>query len=219
MTQRLRFSFNGEHELLLPDGEICSGCAADIIEGRSYPFPLQSDPKVVVDIGAHAGEFTVMAALIWPKARICAYEPHPGVRELLVANTKQFKNVIVYGYAVGAQGGPALLHISDDGTVCNSLRYERLQHPSGDSIPVEKIGAKEMANPIPDVLKIDAEGVEWEIIEALKMHVDAIHRIYVEFHSELDRQRIMALLDQTHSLGYARVLHAGQGELMYVRRS
>lgn len=211
--QTFRFTFNGEHELLVPDG-MGMDCATDIIEGRSYPFPKDESPQVVVDIGAHVGEFTIMAALLWPAATIHAYEPYPTAVEVLRHNLRDCVNVVIHPQAVAAKGGKTWLHLSRFGTLCNSL----VIRPTDDceSIAVEAVDPQAIADLQPDTLKIDAEGVEWDILSRLPL--DAIHRIYLEFHCEDHRRRICRLLDETHSLWYARITQSEQGELMYVRR-
>jgi len=70
----------------------------------------------------------------------------------------------------------------------------------------------------PDVLKIDIEGPESVVIEAMGGAVERIGRIYVEFHGETVHQHLEQLLSPTHGLSYARILQPQQGELMYVRR-
>src|SRR5262245_54732496 len=44
-------------------------------------------PQIVVDIGAHIGSFTALAAKYFPDARIYSFEPLRGHYELLVWNT------------------------------------------------------------------------------------------------------------------------------------
>ena len=216
--QTLRFSFNGEHELILPDGSLPEGCAREIIEGRSYPFSTQESPKKIVDIGAHAGEFTIMCALIWPKAEIHAYEPYHPVAELLRINMSSFKNVVVHEAAVGFGEGPCRLHISGDGSLCNSLNRTTIRTPTDESVIVKRSHPSEIRDLKPDMLKIDAEGVELDIIRFLYPTQRDIYRYYVEYHSEVHRKAMMSQLDKTHNLSNARVLVTGQGEISYERK-
>jgi hypothetical protein len=67
--QSLKFDFYGTHELVIPDDEMCRTTAEDILKGLSYPFPGPGSGlavQCVVDLGAHVGEYTIMAAARWP---------------------------------------------------------------------------------------------------------------------------------------------------------
>ncbi len=213
--QKLAFEFNGQHELLLPDGGSCRECAEDIITGKSYPWPRGEYPSCVVDIGAHAGEYTVCAAALWPGSIVHAYEPHPTTFGLLQQNTEKFKNVVRHNAAVrGAGWTKTDLILSSLNSLCHSVLP---RDTSGKTaIQVDAVGGDIIQSLKPDILKIDAEGVELEILQALNLKT--IYRIYLEFHYEEDRVKIMRLLDETHALAHAHIWSINQGELMYVRR-
>jgi len=213
--QVLDFEFCGhKRQLTLPDGALSRYCAAEIIEGKCYPWPVGENPRCVVDLGACAGEFTTCAALLWPEATIYAFEPYPPSYELLNANCEGLECVVTYPFAVGVQDGKAKLHLSTLGAVGHSLMVR--DSATGESVDVDVVSAKFVDNLMPDVLKIDVEGLEHEILAA--MDLQHIHRIYVEFHREIDRKKIMELLDETHHLWWARIDQISQGELAYVRK-
>lgn len=215
--QPFRFSFNGEHELELPEGNADAWhCATDIIEGRCYPFPIDYQPRVVVDIGAHCGEFTIMAALLWPKSAIHAFEPFPATCDMLRRNMAKFPNVVVHQVGVAAKTGMASLNLSTIGSVAHSIR--RCSHHSDESVQIQLVDPDFIAALQPDVLKIDAEGVEAEIISGLGQRATRIERIHFEFHSEADRLAICYQLDATHSMSHARIFLPEQGEMLYTRR-
>jgi len=223
--QSIRFNFHGMHELILPDGEVYAACATDVIEQRSYPFPADDSGQMarsVVDLGAHAGEFTIMAAARWPRATIHAFEPNPQILPLLYQNCRPYSNIVIYEQAVDVKPGRNQLYSCNGVSVAAALL---LEPPGG--LPdgrqwvcadVEVVGPDAVLALIPDVLKIDIEGPESVVIEAMGKAIERIGRIYVEFHGETVRRHLDQLLLPTHCLAYSRILQPQQGELMYVRR-
>ncbi len=209
------FEFGGtRHSLALPEGAYCEICAADIIEGRSYPFPdFINDPEVIVDIGGHVGEFAALAKLAWPTATVHCFEPNPAVEAILRRNAGAF-GFIVHMQGVAAQGGRRTLRFSTFGTVAATL-LER-DHWTGRAIGVDVIEPKEIAALKPDVLKIDAEGVEVEIMERLPLA--GIGMIHVEFHYPQHRLQIDQMLLDTHDLWFCRMSNKDQGEMTYIRK-
>lgn len=213
--QIFQFEFCGkQHQLHIPSGGMYRQCAAEIITGECYPFPMHENPKVVVDIGAHVGEWTYCVATFWPGASIHAFEPYTPSYELMERNCGRLQNVVMYQSAVAAKGGKAQLHLSSMSAMCHSLMVR--DTASGGTVEVDVVPAEYIAKLAPDILKVDCEGMEFEILEALP--VRDIHRIYFEFHYENDRRRICEFLDKTHSLWRAQINSPCRGEMMYVRK-
>lgn len=203
------------YSMVIPDDYLSEVCARDIIEGKSYPFPdWIKNPRVVVDIGGHAGEFSVLAKIMWPEATVHCYEPNPELISYLHENACRY-GFEIHEYAVGCEWDEhAKLRVSGYGTVANSLIDRPNQ--TGAFINVRTIPASEIGLYKPDVMKVDAEGAEVGILT--RLHLSDTELIYVEFHSEDDRFEIERIMKPTHHLFHARIGHKDQGELMYVRR-
>lgn len=221
--QSIRFDFCGQHELIVPDGDIYRSCAKEIIEGLCYPFPSNNDRPVrsVVDLGAHAGEYTVMAAVRWPEATVHAFEPNPQIIPLLKRNCKPYANIVIHEQAVDVQSRTDRLYFSSLGSVAASIVKPALAPPPGyerAGADVEIVGADAVSALAPDILKLDIEGVEGVLLAALGQAVARIGRIYVEFHHENIRRHIDDVLFPTHVLEYARIPNGRQGEVMYLKR-
>lgn len=218
--QTITFEFNGAHSLTVPDGDLCVGCARDIIEGRSYPLPVEDDFEVrtVVDLGAHAGEFTLMATVRWPRADIVAFEPQPDLAELVRQNCPQAH---VYDSAVDESASEATpLYYSELGSVASSLFPGKdVDGNVANAHQLVKVtDARAVAAWRPDVLKLDIEGAELRVLKRIQDELPKIAYIYLEFHSEDIRVAIDRLLIETHCLAYARIPGPTQGEVMYRRR-
>ena len=218
----VQFEFNGDHEMEIPEGEIYRSCAEEIIEGKCYPLPVNDNgPPVwnVVDLGAHVGEFTIMAAARWPHATIHAFEPNPHIIPMLESNCNPYR-VIVYPRAVDVKARRDKLYFNQLGSVASTVVRPSGAHDADywHGVDVDIDGPEAVTRLKPEVLKIDIEGPEGVLLEAMGDAVRDIYRIYVEFHHENIRRHIDSLLFETHELAYARILQSRQGELMYVRR-
>ena len=73
---------------------------------------LDKSPKTVLDIGAHIGTFTLLAAESWPEARIIACEPDPDHFALLRRNIAGRAGIEAVEAAIGADNriGAKFLH-------------------------------------------------------------------------------------------------------------
>src|SRR4051794_15123113 len=121
MPTPIRFDFyGGSHEMLVPDDVLSREIAEDILKGQSYPIPGPDStlrPQSVVDLGAHVGEFTIMAAARWPQATIHAFEPNPRVLSLLRQNSRPYANIVIHEQAVDATARRATLFMSSFSSV------------------------------------------------------------------------------------------------------
>ncbi len=214
----INFEFNGPQSMVIPDDHLSLDCAQNIITGRSYPLPTwERVPKVIVDIGGHAGEFSVIARCRWGKGpRIYCFEPNPELMPYLIANAEQY-GFLIKEQAVGLGHDVQELRVSGYGSVANSL-VER-PNQTGETRSVNVIHPRIIAGLYPDILKIDCEGVEVEVLAGMGIGLAKIQMIYVEFHRCPDRLAIEQLLGSTHDLWAARIAHREQGELFYAQKS
>jgi FkbM family methyltransferase len=76
------------------------------LAGLRKAFPA---PRVIFDVGAHIGCFTVAAKLLWPDAEVYCFEPNRRSFDLLMENTSDFTGVHLFNYALGYRAGNILL--------------------------------------------------------------------------------------------------------------
>jgi FkbM family methyltransferase len=154
-------------------------CLADAYHVKNLPI---KKTDIIIDIGANIGAFSVL--LSKRAGRIYAYEPMPDNYDLLVENMKinDRSNIIASKNAISSQKGKAVLFVSD----VNSLSHSFCR-VSGKSVETETISLKDVfsENNISQcfLLKIDAEGSEYEILYALPPeYFRKIKYIYLECH-------------------------------------
>jgi len=144
---------------------------------RDYPItPEMVEGKIVVDIGANIGAFSVLAALLGAR-KVLAFEPDPENYAVLCRNLKLngVERVVypVRAAVVGHSGGDVAL--AGHATACHVTRL-------GETVEwwATAVGADDAIPTDAYVVKLDCEGGEYEILDALT-HWPAF--IFMEWHA------------------------------------
>ncbi|MBK9422446.1 MAG: FkbM family methyltransferase [Flavobacteriales bacterium] len=128
------------------------------------------EPKHIVDVGANHGSWTRVALTMFPQAQFTMLEPQawlqPSFQDLLDSNPL----IRYFPIGAGKNNGTFLLTIAkrDDSSTFRLTTEEA--ETSGlvqKEIPVETLNALVATNalPIPDMVKIDAEGMDLDVLE------------------------------------------------------
>lgn len=140
------------------------------------------------DIGAHVGFFSVLASrLVGPRGRVIAFEPMTPNRHRLELSlaASNAENVEIRPCAVGGTAGTVLLR-AHEASVMWTLVAER-GGDDGELVECATLDDLATVSAPPTVIKIDAEGVELEVLKGghnlLKIHSPSI---VVEFSSARD---------------------------------
>ncbi len=175
-----------------------------ILERYTQLFKIKKE-DVVVDIGAHIGDFSIYAAIKGAK-QIFAFEPDPTSyldlkNNVSVNNISNIipKNMAVSGkdgyanfYTNKINGGNSLIHFE------NNSKTIRVKTISINSI-LNVCGIKNI-----DFLKIDCEGGEGLIIDAAsKSTWRSIERIALEYHDNVSSIHHLKIKDIFNKLGYS----------------
>lgn len=141
----------------------------------------------ILDIGAHAGFFSLYAAALNPNKKIYALEPEPANFLALKQNTKlnpEFNKIKLFNTALAAETGQKILYLSVDSHNHSLVKGEDngfqellIKTTSlGDFCQEQKIS--EIA-----LLKMDIEGGEHEIIKNFSpAEFDLIDNLFLEVH-------------------------------------
>lgn len=133
---------------------------------------LRTPPRLVLDVGAHVGTFSLVCRSLWPSCRIVCVEPNRRSLEVLRTNLGRDSNVTIVEAAVGHPEREAWLNDHEAATgggsvVCETWEpgggYVRLPYPirvlSVQSV-MEEAG---VAGQTVDLAKFDCEGGELEV--------------------------------------------------------
>jgi FkbM family methyltransferase len=131
----------------------------------------------VLDIGAHEGLYTLLAArLVSPGGTVHAFEPSPRERARLKENIalNKLANVHVHENAVGAAAGTALLHVAvadyAGHNTMGAFGYATTTLESSVEVEVVSLDLFASQNALPhvDLLKIDVEGSETSVLRGAR---------------------------------------------------
>lgn len=146
------------------------------------------DAPVLVDVGAHIGCFSVAFASARPAARVHCYEPTPSTGSYLRRNVDGnglAERVTVHHEAVSAASGTLVM--ADNGTGSGHNGVLHLGEPGAAEIEVPSVGFDDVvrrAGGEVDVLKMDAEGAEYDVV--LRASPDVwrhVRRVVMEYHA------------------------------------
>lgn len=183
--------------------EICDPFQ-EIFVSRSYlPLkPLRSAARII-DIGAHYGLFTLWALRNLPVGQIDAFEPNRNSYRILRANidaaNKAGVVVRTHQAAAALTDGTACLFVpvardsSTRATICAAH-----QEPAADLLEVSTVSIEKIIGDRCDYLKIDAEGIEYEVLAHPIVSPSRVGEIVAEIHDIHRRQG--DFLSLTHRL-------------------
>jgi FkbM family methyltransferase len=129
---------------------------------------------VVVDVGAHVGYYTLLAAeRVGRTGRVHALEPGPQNLELLRRNVELFARapVTVHPVAAGAAEAVRSFHLASTGDA--SGFYEHPLAATAAVVEVRQVRVDRLVDGPVDLVKVDVEGAELEVLAGLAGLLDA----------------------------------------------
>jgi len=177
-------------------GEI--GCFKEIYKDKCYTLYSGFDPsnqkdKIIFDIGANIGLYTLQIATACPKCRIYSFEPNPEVFSRLSKNIglNKLQNVKAYNIGFGERAGKAFMDFQES-TVLGQVSYESGKYEI-QLDTIDDFVDREKVTKI-DILKIDAEGFELLILKSASKTLTITERIVMECSPQLEPEAEKLLL-------------------------
>jgi len=124
--------------------------------------------RVILDLGAHYGMYTIKAARV--AERVISVEPNPYAFAQLYENVRinDLKNVTLLQLTVRSYDGSSPLFIPTRDSIVKTTVYEELIHGGGKTVivPCMKLSTllKHLKISQVDILKMDIEGAELEVL-------------------------------------------------------
>jgi FkbM family methyltransferase len=163
----------------------------EVIDSDSYHVnTCNLNAGIIIDIGAHIGSFSFMAACLWPDRTVKAFEMSPDNYSMLCKNVSGFPGVQPSNVAVIGKRIPEGFATHPK----NSGGCRVLWSAGGSALP-NTIRASDLFNQSVAFLKMDCEGMEHYILDDLlsSNHLSFVDKIGMEYHNFWD-------LDGEHNL-------------------
>jgi len=178
----------------------------DIWFHKLYTRYFQSiEPRVVVDIGANIGIFTLFVKKLWPSCVVHAFEPESANFRILQQNIRssQIHNTFAYNRAVADKNGLQRLFIKDNPGWHSLLHLAADKEQMTADVQCVDLGSViSIAGGYIDFLKVDCEGCEWLFLtDQDQLLKDHIGHVAVEYH-EISDQKLEDLLTLFKQAGF-----------------
>lgn len=187
---------------------------AAAVEHEAVPFAR--DFRAVIDVGAHRGQFALVATRRFPRAALFCVEPLPGPRRVLRRVLRGHHRLEVIGAAATACSGDAemLVARADDSSSLMSATTAQLRaFPATEQIARVTVCTGRLDEWIrpeqirrPALMKVDVQGAELQVLEGAAGLLQSVHSVLVEC-SFLELYRGQALADEVvrflHGRGYS----------------
>lgn len=160
---------------------------AAAVEHRDVPFGQSF--ATIIDVGAHHGQFSLLARELYPDAEIICVEPLPDALTRLRAVHAGDPRVTILPFAAAAVGGRRGLHVSrktDSSSLLPILRTYVEAFPGTEEERTTEVEVRtldvllEQRIRRPILLKIDAQGGEHEVLAGASRVLTQVDTAYVE---------------------------------------
>lgn len=146
--------------------------------------------RCVVDIGANAGQFSLLARALNPEARIIAFEPLPSAAARYCRVFAGDSGAKLVEAAVAPLRGTALMHMSaapDSSSLLPITSRQAERFPGTHAVGTIPVASAPLGDHLvgadiasPALLKIDVQGYELEVLRASAPLLHAFEHLYVE---------------------------------------
>lgn len=177
-----------------------------IFREEIYAFDAETSAPRIIDGGANVGLATLYWKRHFPEAEVIAFEPDPQVFEVLSNNIEAHgcSEVTLIQKGLWSEGGE--LTFQPDGADGGHIDGEPGEEETVHRIPVTRLPPYLEAPT--DLLKLDIEGAEVEVLLDTEEALANVERVFVEYHSYVDkRQRLAELIGVLQRSGFRVHIH------------
>ena len=155
---------------------------------KEYDYIRCSNPKFIIDAGANIGTSAIFFAKKYPNARIIAIEPEEDNFDLLLKNTRDFKNIIAIKATIWGVADKRTIQNRSTShwgfTISDTHNKTESTGQEINCITIRSLMETYSIDTI-DVLKMDIEGGEKNVLENSLDWIGAVDVMTVELHNRI----------------------------------
>lgn len=178
---------------------------------------------VIVEIGAFEGAGTFSLGASYPYGKVFAFEPQPEAYANLVEKTRPLRNVSTFNLALSTVKGTAKLH--GGGDRASLVQFHRKDNQIDVPTVVLDDWCREQGIDHIDFLRLDAGGLEWQILESSPRILKDVIVIVVKTYLHPSHRSILSyavLKRQLENRGFELLSHwykdGQEGEATFIQR-
>jgi FkbM family methyltransferase len=163
----------------------------EIFLDECYRWWRNTPLRSVVDLGGNIGLAALYFRTRYPESRVITVEANPEAARRLRGTTRHDPNIVVEEAAVAPSEGEVRMWIDQGSDAKLNSSLTGRDADKSDNFRTEMVKAKTLDSIVPDrvdFMKVDIEGMEYQILTAPCVHPDRIGAMVVEFH-DLHKQR------------------------------
>ncbi|MEI7474104.1 MAG: FkbM family methyltransferase [bacterium] len=152
----------------------------DIFQNKIYHINTMNKTPYIIDAGGCIGMSTLYFKQQYPDAEIIVFEPDPHVFKILDENitVNSLNNITTINKGLGK--GTGIINFYADGADGGSVTSTKSDNTT---IAVEITKLSEYLNKRVDLLKMNIEGMEFEVFEEISDKLHNVHEIIFEYHA------------------------------------
>lgn len=160
----------------------------DISSLELLELARSADIKVIYDIGAHVGTWSLLAKAVFPCAEIHAFEPLLQHRSEFLMSFADVKDATLHSVALGSSNGSATFHITNSVSSSSVLPLAAASDHFGlKEVSQAPVGLRRLDDyrieqrlKLPDMIKLDVQGYELEALKGAKQCLQAAKAVIME---------------------------------------
>jgi FkbM family methyltransferase len=143
------------------------------------------EPQHIVDVGANRGTWTRETLKYFPNASYTLIEPQHWLKDFITDLTEHNQNIKFHAFGAGSKKGTFKFTVVDRDDSC-SFRYTESEAKAGDfkqlQLPIITLNEflPGLDLPTPDIIKIDAEGLDIDVLNGANNYFGKTEVIMVE---------------------------------------
>lgn len=171
-------------------GTVAAGLTTGHIDSLELLELLRPNPpRVIYDVGANVGTWTLLAKALYPEAQVHAFEPLPMHTGKFRAATAALSGVHLHEIGLGAQSARTVLKVTDFSDASSLLpltetgkKQWHLEQVDEVPIQVERLDDWIATHrlPVPDLIKLDVQGFELEVLRGAEKTLARTQAVLLE---------------------------------------